>query len=582
MIAETPARRVRHLRLAAPDEALARRGALLVEDALRTATLPGGNDGRLIVVRSLALGKIDSRGSPASVALALEQSWHRLAASAVHAEDPAAPHQPAVYFRDRVEALTLLAGRLAVGREADAWFWPLAVPGWRSGMANGDALRAVLVAALRGASPAAAVLGLAAALIDRGALAPLLAALRPDDGPALLAALGLTRPASPTPRRAADAMLPPLSPVWTSILARWIGAWGTLDVRSTWLAALALAVDAPARLLDPALIFRAEHLASRLAQGEPIPAATQPPAATPHKTAPRALPTAERTTAIEGGSQPPPADRVAEPKTPAHDDRRAAAPGIPAHDKLRLAAPARIAAEQPALAAARADPAAPLPTPEASYTRFAGLALALPLLARLGIADALEADPKLADLELPGRALAALARGARIPADDPIRALFPRPGRWRGACPFTAPSAWQAGLTKGGSATVRGMSGRPEVRVLCEADGRLALALWHGDQPLDDSAPLPRRSDVAVLVEAWQVAAQRWLAAYAGITPGGLIRRPGYIAHTRTHLDVYFSLREADIRVRRAGLDLDPGWLPWYGRVVLFHYAHMPWAAERG
>jgi len=85
MIAEMPARRVRHLRLTAPDEALARRGALLLEDALRTASLPGGDDGRLIVVRSLALGTIDSRGSSASVALALAQRWRSLAASAVHA-----------------------------------------------------------------------------------------------------------------------------------------------------------------------------------------------------------------------------------------------------------------------------------------------------------------------------------------------------------------------------------------------------------------------------------------------------------------------------------------------------------------
>jgi hypothetical protein len=24
--------------------------------------------------------------------------------------------------------------------------------------------------------------------------------------------------------------------------------------------------------------------------------------------------------------------------------------------------------------------------------------------------------------------------------------------------------------------------------------------------------------------------------------------------------------------VRRAGLDVDPGWLPWFGRVVNFHF----------
>ena len=229
MIADMPARRVRLLRLTAPDEALARRGALLLEDALRTASLPGGDDGRLIVVRSLALGTIDSRGSSASVALALEQSWRRLAASAVHAEDPAAPHQPAVYFRDRAEALTLLAVRLAAGRDVRAWFWPLAVPGWRPGIPAGDASRLVLAAALDGSVPAAAMLSLVAALLDRGALSPLLAALRPGDGPALLAALGLTRPARPASGRAADLILPPLTPAWTSILARWVRAWGAQD-----------------------------------------------------------------------------------------------------------------------------------------------------------------------------------------------------------------------------------------------------------------------------------------------------------------------------------------------------------------
>jgi hypothetical protein len=26
------------------------------------------------------------------------------------------------------------------------------------------------------------------------------------------------------------------------------------------------------------------------------------------------------------------------------------------------------------------------------------------------------------------------------------------------------------------------------------------------------------------------------------------------------------------MRVRRAGLDFDPGWVPWYGRVISFHY----------
>lgn len=48
MLAE---RSVRRLSVRAPDDALARRGAFLVEDALRTASLPGDGGGLLLVDR---------------------------------------------------------------------------------------------------------------------------------------------------------------------------------------------------------------------------------------------------------------------------------------------------------------------------------------------------------------------------------------------------------------------------------------------------------------------------------------------------------------------------------------------------
>jgi hypothetical protein len=52
------------------------------------------------------------------------------------------------------------------------------------------------------------------------------------------------------------------------------------------------------------------------------------------------------------------------------------------------------------------------------------------------------------------------------------------------------------------------------------------------------------------------------------------VRRPGAIVCTRTHVDVVLDVQHADVRLRRPGLDLDPGWLPWLGRVVTYHYVH--------
>jgi hypothetical protein len=37
-------------------------------------------------------------------------------------------------------------------------------------------------------------------------------------------------------------------------------------------------------------------------------------------------------------------------------------------------------------------------------------------------------------------------------------------------------------------------------------------------------------------------------------------------------VEVYLPLDGVDVAVRRAGLDVDPGWVPWLGTVVMFRY----------
>jgi hypothetical protein len=48
--------------------------------------------------------------------------------------------------------------------------------------------------------------------------------------------------------------------------------------------------------------------------------------------------------------------------------------------------------------------------------------------------------------------------------------------------------------------------------------------------------------------------------------------RPGTILITRTHIDVTLDLADIDLDVRRAALDIDPGWVPFLGRIISFHY----------
>jgi len=70
----------------------------------------------------------------------------------------------------------------------------------------------------------------------------------------------------------------------------------------------------------------------------------------------------------------------------------------------------------------------------------------------------------------------------------------------------------------------------------------------------------------------WLLDVRRWCWRNGRISVRDVVRRPGRVTLTRTHLDVTLALDEVDIRIRRVGLDLDPGWVAWFGRVVHFHY----------
>ncbi len=49
-------------------------------------------------------------------------------------------------------------------------------------------------------------------------------------------------------------------------------------------------------------------------------------------------------------------------------------------------------------------------------------------------------------------------------------------------------------------------------------------------------------------------------------------RVPGKIFATDTHIDLVASLENISLPIRQAGLDIDPGWVPDFGRVVKFHF----------
>ncbi|MGC1758595.1 MAG: hypothetical protein WA742_04515 [Candidatus Cybelea sp.] len=150
-------------------------------------------------------------------------------------------------------------------------------------------------------------------------------------------------------------------------------------------------------------------------------------------------------------------------------------------------------------------------------TDAAGLYFLLNPMARLGVASA-AADPRFAQARVAARVLMHLAAHAGVEPSDPIL-------------------AWM----------------NDEIEPSNEAFASLGL-------------------EAPYAVRAWALAVRRWCWRAGRLSVREIVNRNGRVVSSRTDVDVSFALDQADVRIRRLGLDIDPGWLPWFGCVVRFHY----------
>ena len=80
------------------------------------------------------------------------------------------------------------------------------------------------------------------------------------------------------------------------------------------------------------------------------------------------------------------------------------------------------------------------------------------------------------------------------------------------------------------------------------------------------------------MLEAWRAGLDRWLRRRVRLRLSELARRRGWLHLTDDTLLVRFPLEAADLRLRRLALDADPGWVPWLGLAVRYHYRDTPLA----
>lgn len=524
-----PDRRVRHLRLRAGSQADVGRVLPVLEDALRCASLPDAGS-RLLLVRRLALGRIARDANAQALAQVIEQRVAAVGGQWVEGGTPAAAGAACVCFPGALEARVQLALRIARGAPHAEWYWPLAVPELRAAESPGDALQHIACAIAQWPEARRALPAWVAALVRAGAGACLSAAIGAPQGESLVRQVGLAllddsarpahRPAAPGAGLEAGPDDPGRdAPRWLrSLLA---AAQPHRPLRRVQTPATTPANDGVAGLATGAL------------SGEE--AADQIGAPTPHRLAPLAPPDAVLAQAAHRAA-PQGAAEIAPAQAPASPSPQDTARDWPRHPPLR---DAQRATPRPAPQAPPPGHVAVSPSPgsfEANPTACAGLLFLLPVLARLGLAQWLDQAP---DTGFAQRVLHQALRRLQAPADDPAWALAAVDATQAQALDAPAPACWSDPL----------LAGSPT----------LAQAL-HAASSAEAQATV------------WLTAARRWLRRAGRIGLASLVRRPGFISLTPTHADLHFRLHDTDLRVRRLGLDLDPGWLPWFGRVVAFHY----------
>ena len=206
---------------------------------------------------------------------------------------------------------------------------------------------------------------------------------------------------------------------------------------------------------------------------------------------------------------------------------------------------------------------------------LAGLWLLLPLVRLAGV----ETAETVLGVPLCRDVLSGFARRLGMHPDDPVMAAL--------EVPFAERAALPGGCWRPHDRVLGILAGRSGLRLARAGPGRAVLGLAHGPvglaklaagdlaqvrhaaalrierRQVPEYATLLNAMTLAVQVLAWRLTGRGWRR---------LARRRGRVRVGPTHVDVTYDGRDVDVAVRRAGLDIDPGWMAWLGRVVSFRY----------
>jgi hypothetical protein len=478
MISAPANRRIRRLAIRAPSREGAQRMAFLLEDALRTASFPEGESGRLFVIRKLELGRVPPGISSISLSLLIERAFRNARAHAVPTLSPRASTASAIVFNDAIEALAVAANRLCGGRGFSEWYWQSVFNTWSSPQRSPQWVDLIEISH-RMEMPAVAAAAVVREAILASALPRLVSNLNESRAREWLRGAGFSLNAPPESHSFSEPQAKPAVKFadlqFETQLADALRTLNPSPKIAQWLVVLAAVADRPACANDHALPQRALIWFQNKVVNN----------------APRA-------------------QRVELPSKSTDD----------------CAGPQR------------RNPAVENTAPNVvrsieSKTVLGGIFFLVPIIERLGIREFLKVNRDLISDGFPFALLKCFA-SARVRELDPVLQFL------------------------------HGQSLENDSSVAAELPEALRRTI---ETP-------PPRCGMDGPFAPWIAAARRWSRRRARVGLYTLVHRPAQVSISRTHIDVTFRLDQSDLRVRRAGLDINPGWVPWLGRAIQFHYVH--------
>ena len=537
LAADATLRHVRKLRLAASSAMAERRAVRVLEESLRLFTLPGESTGRIFYFRRLQLPQLRPDEDPNVYAVLVEHKCREQAQSAIHFSDPGALYADCVFAWSSMEPWQELARRIVYSQPREGWFWSAAVP------------KAAQMAMPR--SPLEVILHVSAQYRDKGVL-QFLDGVEPEVLRAIFGKLEVAHleqgklPVFCKPVSSFDSARQPqvgrkllerLPTLWrqlaTESAARWNIEGSKFDPRVHWIIAVAWLLAEPERAMDARLPEQVEAMVQVLVQDRPQPNGRRNSCAEKHS----ANYQRESIESIGVTAESLTTDGLTE-----HLLFASPVVGTDA-EPLNLSA-----SESPFDQNTTGEPDSGSKKSKSTRKGFeetsiptncAGFFYCLGLLDRMGIGETLSNHHELIDMNFVRHLLSDLAVASGTREEDPIvrqelwlhtQALNPVDEN----LPFSfslLPVDWR--------------------------DQHSRLPLW----------PFKR------MLRAWVLALRRRVWRATRLNLATMVKRPGELTATRTHLEITMPQNSLEASIRTAGFDLNPGWLPWLGRVVSFHYS---------